>query len=86
MILPGEESPEDRLMVAKSCSDDMLRSRSFDNDNEVAELPLLLPAWQIDALEQAAQAEGITVGQLLRRMVNRTLAQLTLNQPGYYYG
>jgi hypothetical protein len=55
-------------------------------DGEVAELSLLLPAWQISALEQAAQADGITVAQLLRRLVNRNLAQRSLHQPGYYYG
>ena len=42
---------------------------------EVTELSLLLPAWQIDALERAAQAEGITVAHLLRRVINRALTQ-----------
>ena len=71
-------------MLAKNCPDEMHR---FDTlDSEMAELSLLLPAWQVSALEQAAQAEGITVGQLLRRLVNKTLAQLNLHQPGYYYG
>ena len=61
-------------------------TRRFPDESEVAELSLLVPAWQISALEQAAEAEGITVAQLLRRAVNRTLAQMTLHQPGYYYG
>ena len=73
------------MMVAKSLADQALRRDLVDND-DVAELSLLLPAWQVGALEQAAQAEGITVAQLLRRTVNRTIAQMTLNQPGYYYG
>lgn len=55
-------------------------------DHEVAELSLLLPSWQLGALEQVAQAEGITVAQLLRRAVNRTLTQLDRHQPGYYHG
>jgi hypothetical protein len=71
-------------MLAKYLPDEMVPLETFDN--EVAELPLLLPAWQIGALEQAAQAEGITVAQLLRRLVNETLAQYRLDQPGYYYG
>lgn len=54
--------------------------------HEVAELSLLLPSWQLGALEQVAEAEGITVGQLLRRAVNRTLMQLDRHQPGYYHG
>jgi len=61
-------------------------ARRSPDESEVAELSLLVPAWQISALEQAAEAEGITVAQLLRRAVNRTLAQMTLHQPGYYYG
>jgi hypothetical protein len=71
-------------MVANPRIDNATR-RSPD-ESEVAELSLLVPAWQISALEQAAEAEGITVAQLLRRAVNRTLAQMTLHQPGYYYG
>ena len=61
-------------------------TRRAPDESDVAELSLLVPAWQIGALEQAAEAEGITVAQLLRRAVNRTLAQMTLHQPGYYYG
>lgn len=55
-------------------------------DGEMAELSLLVPSWQAEALEQAAQAEGITVGQYLRRVLNKTLAQISANQPGYYLG
>jgi hypothetical protein len=36
--------------------------------DEVIELPLLLPEWQVAALEEAAQKRGMTVGQLLRRL------------------
>ena len=70
-------------MVAKNCTDESLRP---DLDHEVTELSLLLPVWQIDALDQAAQAEGITVAQLLRRVINKTLTQAPLNPAGYYYG
>lgn len=71
-------------MVAKNCSDEILRPH--DLDNEVTELSLLLPAWQIDALERAAEAEGITVAHLLRRVINRALTQTIAHEPGYYYG
>jgi hypothetical protein len=71
-------------MLIKNCADEMFRPPTLDAD--VTELSLLLPAWQVSALEEAAQAEGITVAQLLRRVVNKTLVQLSLNQPGYYYG
>ena len=72
-------------MVAKTRIDDAIRKPPSDSE-EVAELSLLVPAWQIAALEEAAESEGITVAQLLRRAVNRTLSQVTLHQPGYYYG
>jgi hypothetical protein len=71
-------------MIAKNCPDDTLPLDALDG--EVTELSLLLPAWQIGALEQAAQAEGITVGQLLRRSINRTLTQHGRHEAGYYYG
>jgi hypothetical protein len=72
-------------MVAKNCAEENY-NRLADLDSEVMELSLLVPAWQVAALEQAAQAEGVTVAQLLRRVISKSLAQLTLNQPGYYYG
>jgi hypothetical protein len=36
---------------------------------EVVELELLLPAERAAALEQAARARGLTVGQLTRRLI-----------------
>jgi len=36
---------------------------------ECLELPLLLPAWQLALLERAASHQGLTVGQLLRRLI-----------------
>lgn len=38
-------------------------------DPEVVELLLLLPRWQALALESAAQARGMTTGQILRRVI-----------------
>jgi hypothetical protein len=46
-------------------------------DSEVAELTLLLPRWQIVALESAATRRGLTTGQVLRRVI----AELFQNQP-----
>jgi hypothetical protein len=78
----GNGVQEDGSMVAKSYPDEL--RPAFDN--EVAELFLLLPAWQVSALEQMAQDEGVTLAQLLRRMVNDTLMQTAPNEAGYYYG
>lgn len=36
--------------------------------NDVIELPILLPEWQVMALEEAARGRGMTIGQLLRRV------------------
>jgi hypothetical protein len=45
---------------------------------DVVELSLLLPGWQIDALESAARRHGLTTGQMLRRWISDKLAQLPL--------
>jgi hypothetical protein len=70
-------------MVAKNFSDEMLRSS--DLDNEMSELTLLLPSKQMGALEQVARAEGLTVAQLLRRVVNKMLVQASSHPAGHYH-
>jgi hypothetical protein len=47
-------------------------------DQEVVELPLLLPRWQAVELEAAARRRGMTTGQMLRRVIGEVLA----DQPG----
>lgn len=39
------------------------------------ELRLLMPGWQWAALEEAARRRGLTVGQLLRRLIAAYLAE-----------
>jgi hypothetical protein len=48
-------------------------------DEDVDELPLLLPSWQILALAEAAESEGLTVAQYMRRLVSRALANHELD-------
>jgi hypothetical protein len=36
---------------------------------DVAEISLLLPGWQLSALESAARERGLTSGQLVRRLL-----------------
>jgi hypothetical protein len=36
---------------------------------EVAEVYLLVPAWQVEALEEAARRRGMTTAQALRGMI-----------------
>ena len=38
-------------------------------DDELVELALVLPRWQIDALATAARRRGLTAGQILRRLI-----------------
>jgi hypothetical protein len=42
--------------------------------DDVEELSLLLPGWQIMALAEAAELEGLTVAQYVRRLINKALA------------
>jgi hypothetical protein len=52
-----------RLMTreAPSCEADMV------------ELSLLLPDWQLSQLEMAARGQGLTVGQMVRRLIRAFL-------------
>ena len=43
---------------------------------EVLELSLLLPQWQVEALESAARGRGLTAGQLIRRLIGNYCATL----------
>ena len=46
-----------------------------ETDGGVTELNFLLPTWQIEALAKVADQRGVTVAQLLRRLINQTLEQ-----------
>jgi hypothetical protein len=43
-------------------------------DQEVIELPLLLPRWQAMELEATATRKGMTTGQMIRRVIGELLA------------
>jgi hypothetical protein len=43
-------------------------------DGAVTEVSLLLPAWQMAALERCASSRGLTLGQLLRLLIRDHLA------------
>jgi hypothetical protein len=38
-------------------------------DGDMVELALLLPTWQAEALETAAQDQGLTTAQMVRRLI-----------------
>jgi hypothetical protein len=50
------------------------------SEHEMVELPLLLPGWQVDALERVAADAQLTIGQLLRRLVNHSIARHNAQQ------
>jgi hypothetical protein len=45
-----------------------------EQEEEFAELVLLLSNWQLETLERAASRRGLTMGQLLRRLIRDCLA------------
>lgn len=45
-------------------------------DADVVELALLLPRWQAEALEEAAEKRGLTAGQMLRKLIAATLKNI----------
>ena len=54
--------------------------------DEIAEVSLLLPRWQMDALESAAETQGLTAGQLLRRVIAQFAAGVMPMGQGYFLG
>jgi len=42
-------------------------------DDEVVEIPLLLPTWQAAALVTTAQQHGLTVAEMVRRVLGNFL-------------
>ena len=38
-------------------------------EEHVVEVPLLLPGWQVEALEAAARREGRTLAEMARRLI-----------------
>jgi hypothetical protein len=44
-------------------------------DSDVVELSLLVPRWQLDQLQTLAEAQGLTLGQVLRRLINAFLRE-----------
>lgn len=52
----------------------MREGYSTSPDEDVAELSLLVPGWQLRALMDAAQRRGQTIGQVLRRFLHQFLS------------
>ena len=50
----------------------------------MTEVLLLLPSWQLAALETAARAEGITAAQIIRRLIGDFLLRSVTNDGTSY--
>ena len=43
------------------------------DEEDVVEIPLLLPNWQAEALENAAHQQGLTAGEMIRHLLQEFL-------------
>ncbi len=44
--------------------------------NDVVEIPLLLPGWQMDALESAAHDRGLTAAEMVRQLLRAFIVEM----------
>jgi len=68
---PSARSGEDSIVQPFF---DTVAGEVVRSDEEVVELSLLLPRWQILALEEAAHHWGMTTGQFIRKLLAEVLA------------
>lgn len=59
----------------------IISSDAASAEQEVVELPLLLPRWQALELEAAARRRGMTTGQMIRRVIGEMLAAQSASTP-----
>jgi hypothetical protein len=50
-------------------------------ESDVIEIPLLLPGWQVSALETAAHARGLTAAEMVRHVLSEFLSNDRSNPP-----
>jgi hypothetical protein len=50
-------------------------------ESDVIEIPLLLPGWQVSALETAAHARGVTAAEMVRHVLNDFLSSARCGAP-----
>jgi hypothetical protein len=63
--------------MTTTCNDDAGRKIESSNswpDEEMIELSFFLPGWQSAELERAARYQGLTLAQLIRRLISDYLA------------
>jgi hypothetical protein len=50
-------------------------------DNEVIEVPLLLPGWQVSVLATAAHDHGLTAGEMVRSLLRDFIMRWQRSHP-----
>lgn len=61
------------------CSEDPLASWEGP-DADVVEVPLLLPSWQVQALERAAHQLGLTAAEMVRGVLGSFIKQFPVQE------
>jgi hypothetical protein len=52
------------------------------HENEVIEVPLLLPGWQMEVLESAAHDRGLTAAEMVRHLLRSFVLEMQKKMPG----
>lgn len=47
-------------------------------ESELMELSLLLPSWQVTALDSLAKTQGLSIGQMIRRTITTLVTESAL--------
>jgi hypothetical protein len=58
-----------RTLLAGTERTPAVQDRIVTLDEEMTELALLLPGWQAQSLEAVARSEGVSAGQIVRRLI-----------------
>lgn len=76
MLVGGKNEP---MTTVRSRQDEDEQDRPPSRlEEDCEELLLLVPSWQLAALEQAARGQELTIGQLLRRLIATHLLERSL--------
>jgi hypothetical protein len=54
---------------------------TFSLNGDIVEFSMLMPGWQAAALEATARSQGLTVGQLVRRLVQDFFSKFAQPRP-----
>jgi hypothetical protein len=76
---PGDRSPDPFTSW-------LAQDTAAEQAEEVVEVPLLLPGWQISALEKEAHHRGLTAGEMVRHLLHDFITQHTRTNGRYKAG